>query len=212
MTEPRRRALGWIGTRLSDHRAELVEVRGEVDSMRRAMDERIATAGKALTRLAEIEMHELRDPLMRHSRGGDDGDAKSAGLTRLERLHKAFAAFVARGVDFAVMPCCQRDLATSGQMAHVAKSLGIAEHAAIDVARLGGIVARGYDCRWRTIDVKITPQNRLLVGLARRPPEMEARRRRIEAESNAKIKQIYSRVHATPPPRAPVEQAPGAPA
>ena len=52
MTEPRRRALGWIGTRLSDHRAELVEVRDEVDSMRRAMDERIATAGKALTRLA----------------------------------------------------------------------------------------------------------------------------------------------------------------
>ena len=55
---------------------------------------------EALERLAEIEMHELRDPLMRHSRGGDDGDAKSAGLTRLERLHKAFAAFVARGVDF----------------------------------------------------------------------------------------------------------------
>ena len=52
MTEPRRRALGWIGTRLSDHRAKLVEVRDEVDSMRRAMDERIATAGKALTRLA----------------------------------------------------------------------------------------------------------------------------------------------------------------
>ena len=51
-TEPKRRALKWIGTRLSDHRAELVEVRDEVDSMRRAMDERIATAGKALTRLA----------------------------------------------------------------------------------------------------------------------------------------------------------------
>ena len=47
---------------------------------------------EALTRLAEIEMHELRDPLMRHSRGGDDGDAKSAGLTRLERLHKALTS------------------------------------------------------------------------------------------------------------------------
>ena len=53
MTEPRRRALGWIGTRLSDHRAELVEVRDEVDSMRRAMDERIATAGKALRMMCE---------------------------------------------------------------------------------------------------------------------------------------------------------------
>ena len=54
MTEPRRRALGWIGTRLSDHRAELVEVRDEVDSMRRAMDERIATAGKALAVLVGL--------------------------------------------------------------------------------------------------------------------------------------------------------------
>ena len=102
---------------------------------------------------------------------------------------------IARGIDFAVMPCCQRDLLTNGQMAIVAKSLNIGEHAAIDVARLGGIVARGYDCRWRTIDAAITPENRLLVGLAKLKPSVALQRRLVEEKSSAKITQIYSRIH-----------------
>ena len=102
---------------------------------------------------------------------------------------------IARGIDFAVMPCCQRDLQTNGQMAIVAKSLKIGEHAAIDVARLGGIVARGYDCRWRTIDAAITPENRLLVGLAKLKPSVALQRKLVEDRSSAKITQIYSRIH-----------------
>ena len=104
---------------------------------------------------------------------------------------------VARGIDFACLPCCQRDMLTSNQMALVAKSLKISEHAAIDVARLGGVIARGYDCRWRTIEASITPQNRLIVGLARVSAEAALRRQKVEEASNKKIKQIYQRVHAS---------------
>jgi hypothetical protein len=105
---------------------------------------------------------------------------------------------IARGVDFAVMPCCQRDLLTQGQMAIVAKSVGIKEQVAVDIARLGGIAARGYDCRWRTIDAAITPQNRVLIGLARLKPGVALQRQLVEANSSAKIKQIYSRIHSQP--------------
>ena len=65
------------------------------------------------------------------------------------------------------MPCCHRDLRTANQMQIVSKSLGVSKSGLIDVARLGAIVARGFDCRWRTIDKSITPENRILVGLAR---------------------------------------------
>ena len=66
-----------------------------------------------------------------------------------------------------MMPCCHRDLRTANQMQIVSKSLGVNKSGLIDVARLGAIVARGFDCRWRTIDKSITPENRILVGLAR---------------------------------------------
>ena len=105
------------------------------------------------------------------------------------------AMCIARGVDFAVMPCCQRDLQSQGQMAIVAKTLGIKEGEAIDVARMGGILARGYDCRFRTIDASITPVNRLLVGLARVRPELELQRKLVEESSARKMTQIYSRVY-----------------
>jgi len=105
------------------------------------------------------------------------------------------AMCVERGVKFAVMPCCQRDLQTQNQMAVVAKSLGIKEDAAIDVARMGGILARGYDCRWRTIDAAITPKNRMLVGLGQVKSEAIDARRRIRDESTVKLGKIYKRVY-----------------
>lgn len=109
------------------------------------------------------------------------------------------ATCIERGVDFAMMPCCQRDLHTQGQMAIVAKSLGIGEQAAIDVARMGGILARGYDCRWRTVDASITPQNRILIGLGQVKPAALQARQKVEDASNAKIAKIYKRIHADAP-------------
>ena len=79
----------------------------------------------------------------------------------------AIDACIEARCDFAVMACCHKDHLTANQMALVAKTLKINVHEAVDVARLGGIVARGFDCRWRTIDAAITPENRILIGLAR---------------------------------------------
>ncbi len=99
------------------------------------------------------------------------------------------------GIDFAVMGCCHKDTQTQGQMGLVAKSLGIKEHEAIDVARLGGIVGRGYDCRWRTIDKSITPENRMLIGLARLGPGVALQRAMYEQATEAKMSKVYSRIH-----------------
>jgi hypothetical protein len=109
----------------------------------------------------------------------------------------------------------------------------------IDVARLGMIVARGYDCRWRadaprarapamarracergrtrvrrrTIDAAISPENRIMVGLARRA-KGAARNALKERDSDAKMSKIYAKIHgfrrdpyaeAAPPARAPRE-------
>ena len=63
------------------------------------------------------------------------------------------------------------------------------------MARMGGILARGYDCRWRTIDSSITPENRLLVGLAHLKPGVALQRQIIKDSSTAKMSQIYSRIH-----------------
>ena len=101
---------------------------------------------------------------------------------------------IARGVDFAVMPCCQRDLLTQNQLAIAAKGMRISEGEAIDLARLGGICARGYDCRWRTIDKKITPVNRLLVGLSKVKQSVALQRQLVTANSEAKMTLIYSRL------------------
>ena len=121
---------------------------------------------------------------------------------------RIIAMCIERRVDFAVMPCCQRDTLTQGQLSIAAKDLGIREGEAIDIARLGSVVARGYDCRWRTIDKKITPVNRLLVGLANVKPNVAFHRQQVERNADAKMVQIYSRLlgmspahgPATPPP------------
>ena len=77
-------------------------------------------------------------------------------------------------------------------MALVAKALGVSQHEAIDVARLGSILARGYDCRWRTIDATITPENRILVGLARPSPAAALARLRVQRTAEAKYNVMYS--------------------
>ena len=101
------------------------------------------------------------------------------------------ATCIARGVDFAVMPCCQRDLQSQGQMALVAKSLGIKEGEAIDVAQMGGILARGYDCRFRTIDASRRSTG---CSFARARAVTRLQRKLVEESSARKMTQIYSRV------------------
>ena len=100
----------------------------------------------------------------------------------------AAAAKVSRSVSE------RADLQTNGQLALVAKSLHITEHQAIDVARMGAICAHGYDCRWRTIDAKVSPQNRLLIGLASVKPSVALKRSLVEKQTADKLKLIYGRL------------------
>uniref|UniRef100_A0A7S4BH53 Uncharacterized protein n=2 Tax=Chrysotila carterae TaxID=13221 RepID=A0A7S4BH53_CHRCT len=102
---------------------------------------------------------------------------------------------VAKGVDFAVMPCCHRDLKTQGQMKIVAKYLGTSPHTAIDVARVGAITSGGFDCRWRSIPANITPENRILVGLAKHKLTSLAMRAECETNSDRKLSHIYAKIH-----------------
>ena len=88
------------------------------------------------------------------------------------------------------------------------QSLGCSKQGCIDVARLGAVIARGFDCRWRTIDASITPENRILLGLARPKGAGRQRRAEIAKQSDARLSHIYARIHgcssdpcAADPPR-----------
>ena len=105
------------------------------------------------------------------------------------------AMCIRAGADFAVMPCCHRDRDTQNQMALVAATLGTSEHAAIDAARVGSITARGYDCRWRTIDASISPENRILVGLAKHKAGTLAARAKSVEVADSKMGHLYAKIH-----------------
>ena len=63
-TEPKRRALKWIGTRLSDHRAELVEVRRREEVARQEADILKLALGKRLVGLGILAwLYALYDAL-----------------------------------------------------------------------------------------------------------------------------------------------------
>mmetsp|Transcript_5215 Transcript_5215/g.9927 ORF Transcript_5215/g.9927 Transcript_5215/m.9927 type:complete len:325 (+) Transcript_5215:215-1189(+) len=72
-------------------------------------------------------------------------------------------------VDFAVMPCCHRDQARDvdrGQIKHAADECNISLGLAMDLVRMGRMQALGYFMRFRTVDAKISPHNRILIGVA----------------------------------------------
>ena len=106
----------------------------------------------------------------------------------------AIDACIEARCDFAVMPCCHKDHLTANQMALVAKTLKVNVHEAVDVARLGGIVARGFDCRWRTIDAAITPENRILIGLSRGGGGLAVRAARVK-RADGNLSQRYAKIH-----------------
>jgi hypothetical protein len=74
------------------------------------------------------------------------------------------------GVAFAVMPCCHGAKGSSGTaLKAAAKALGLGVGLATDLGRYGVVAAAGsgYQARLRLIDDKITPENRIIIGLPR---------------------------------------------
>ena len=70
------------------------------------------------------------------------------------------------GGPVAVMPCC-RDHSMSRAPAGLSSALG--PDVAYDVDRTYALEAKGYRVRWRDIPAAITPMNRVLIGVPRRP-------------------------------------------
>jgi hypothetical protein len=108
----------------------------------------------------------------------------------------------------------QHDNHTSNQMKIISSSLQLDVRAAIDVARFGAIITSGYDARYRTIPACISPENRILVGLARVSDGQVRRRSQLAARADERLSRTYAKIHgfkrdpwaATTPAAAPLPQ------
>ena len=95
-------------------------------------------------------------------------------------------------VQFAVMPCCHKD--HQGSLKEAAKSLDMPLGVLMDVALLGRIQATpGYHCVLKTVDAKITPQNRIIVAVTKSQPD-EKKNQAIEL-AEQKLAKAYHRAH-----------------
>jgi 8-oxo-dGTP pyrophosphatase MutT (NUDIX family) len=106
------------------------------------------------------------------------------------------------GVCAAVMPCCQKDTSPGSSWKIMCKSLGLPFATSMDILLAGKAMSWNagaaadttYDVRMRTIDKKITPQNRIILC---RPnsieKESEALRRKVKADN--KLVGAYRRAH-----------------
>ena len=97
-------------------------------------------------------------------------------------------------VEFCVLGCCHGGTSKQGRATKIsAKELGVSLGMLVDTARYGVIAGRdGYIAKIKTIDAKITPENRILVGLydgsgANSQQEHTAR-------ALAKVAKVYDRV------------------
>ena len=101
------------------------------------------------------------------------------------------------GVHVAIMPCCQKDV-TGGSWKAAAKLLGIGIAPTMDLLACGKIMSwkNNYQVRMKTIDAKITPQNRIILGKAvQKDREMNHDVIRIAA-AHEKLKRAYTNAHA----------------
>jgi hypothetical protein len=96
-------------------------------------------------------------------------------------------------VEFCVLGCCHGDTSKQGRATKIsAKELGVSLGMLVDTARYGVIAGRdGYMAKIKTIDAKITPENRILVGLYDATSQQEH-----TATALAKVARVYDRVFA----------------
>lgn len=82
------------------------------------------------------------------------------------RTDRCIEAAIALGGKVAVMPCCHARSTTRAPRA-LLDALGAP--LACDVQRTYALEAAGYAVEWAAIPAEITPMNRILIGLPRRP-------------------------------------------
>ena len=98
-------------------------------------------------------------------------------------------------VEFCVLGCCHGGTSKQGRATKIsAKELGVSLGMLVDTARYGVIAGRdGYIAKIKTIDAKITPENRILVGLY---DDSGTSQDEHTATALAKVARVYDRVFA----------------
>lgn len=102
------------------------------------------------------------------------------------------------GVHCAVMPCCQKDLSEGATWKAASKNLSIPIACIMDLLQCGKIMALGsYDVRMKTIDPKITPQNRIIVCRAKSDWEVHDvdRRKAVVDKAHSRLELVYRKAH-----------------
>jgi 8-oxo-dGTP pyrophosphatase MutT (NUDIX family) len=98
------------------------------------------------------------------------------------------------GVHAAVMPCCQKDLSPGSTWKSTSKRLGLPIATVMDILVAGKMMAAGsHDIRMKSIDSKITPQNRIIVCRALQEP-LKNKNEDVE-KAHAKLETAYRAAH-----------------
>ena len=92
--------------------------------------------------------------------------------------------------QIATLPCCQKDL--SHRWKPFAKTLNISVGSVIDILSAGKMMQVGYDVKIKLIDLKITPQNRLILC---RHNEREKKFKELKLENSTRLDRAYQKAH-----------------
>lgn len=101
------------------------------------------------------------------------------------------------GCSVATMSCCHSRKTHGDAIWHAARAHNLNFGAAADMATLGRMQALGMDVRFRQIDAKITPENRILIGLPQTPEARLKQAAAVQAKHD-QLKQTYSRAMRQP--------------
>jgi 8-oxo-dGTP pyrophosphatase MutT (NUDIX family) len=97
------------------------------------------------------------------------------------------------GVAAAVMPCCQKDVTQGGSWKSMSRNLGVSFATTMDLLLAGKAMSWSldYDIRMKTIDAKITPQNRIILC---RPKILLASSETID-KNHERLRRAYKKAH-----------------
>lgn len=106
------------------------------------------------------------------------------------------------GVHVTVMPCCQKDISDGSSFKAFAKQVGIGIGLMMDLLSAGKVMSWNngidagvkYQVRMKTIDGKITPQNRLILCKAMGLQEYESEINKVDI-AHDRLKTAYSKAH-----------------
>lgn len=109
------------------------------------------------------------------------------------------------GVHAAVMPCCQKDRSPGLTWKQVSKNLSVPVAKVMDILQCGKLMALGsHFITLKSIDPKITPQNRIIVCRALSEDEIHESRHQGKTEldkAHSKLELVYRKAHTLPDSR-----------